>query len=901
MFLENYRFKYPWRNYQANVLAELDTHMHDDKLNVVAAPGSGKTILGLEIVRRLNKNVLILSPTLTIKNQWIDRFLTLFVQDNPVPDFISTDIYNLNRFNVATYQGLHFAHRRRKIEETLEAEAAEEETAKTSIQARGTNIDYDLINALKANKIEVIVLDEAHHLRSTWWKSLTDVIKALDGVKLISLTATPPYDVEKSEWDKYVNLCGPVDCEISVPELVATDDLCPHQDYVIFNKLSREEEKIILDMQHKFQDFAERLLCNRELIEALASMPELTQYTEHEEKILENPKYYSSLLIFLHAVGETIDKKIVRGLGGGAAVPSLNMEWLEIMLQGILFDDQTLLANHRTVIETLRDDLTRIGGAEKKSVTLQGSNPLKKLMASSIGKMDSIVDIATREYAYLQEDLSMIILTDYIRREALGQETYNKIGVVPIFQKLIQTEACPPAAILTGSLKVIPVALIPFVQEKLPECEFNDTHLEGYVSIKISDRYKNQLVGIITQAVIEKKINIVVGTVALLGEGWDCPAVNSLVMASSVGSFMLSNQMRGRAIRRSKTDPNKVANIWHLVSITRHEYKRMLFSELELSNYHILQRRFQGFVGIAYTEDLIQNGLERLEIVDEQMLLEAHEQINERMFQLARDRAETRRRWKAILALFGGEDIKMVNTLQGDAAKEERLKTFAFYDLQSMMLGLIIAAVIYLFGIPALFIWMELPEAGEVIIESVVAGLGIVWQLYFIVRLIGHYNPVKNMQNIGDAVLAALQELGAIQTQKGLVANRIEKIRVNWNQSNRATLYSAKLHGATVYENNLYIKCVQEIYRRIDNPRYVLMVKNRIRISYFNVPGLFANNKGNAEMFYRHWKRCVGTSKLVYTRSAMGRRVLLDARKGSFDYDERFFERKRAVRGDWWR
>lgn len=91
MFLESYSFKYPWRKYQANVLAELDKRMHADKLNVVATPGSSKTILGLEVVRRINKNVLILSPTLTIKNQWIDRFRTLFVQDNPIPDFISTN------------------------------------------------------------------------------------------------------------------------------------------------------------------------------------------------------------------------------------------------------------------------------------------------------------------------------------------------------------------------------------------------------------------------------------------------------------------------------------------------------------------------------------------------------------------------------------------------------------------------------------------------------------------------------------------------------------------------------------------------------------------------------------------------------------------------------------------
>ena len=35
-----------------------------------------------------------------------------------------------------------------------------------------------------------------------------------------SLTATPPYDTDAREWDNYEALCGPIDCEISVPELI---------------------------------------------------------------------------------------------------------------------------------------------------------------------------------------------------------------------------------------------------------------------------------------------------------------------------------------------------------------------------------------------------------------------------------------------------------------------------------------------------------------------------------------------------------------------------------------------------------------------------------------------------------------------------------------------------------
>ena len=894
MFLENYQFKYPWRKYQANVLAELEQHMQDNQLNIVAAPGSGKTILGLEVVRRLNKNVLILSPTITIKKQWVDRFLTLFVGDHPAPDFISTDIYDLKRFNVATYQGLHFAYRRKKIfEETIS-----EEEEGTSTNIRGTNIDYDLIAELLAKKIEVIVLDEAHHLRSAWWKSLTDVLQSLPDIKTISLTATPPYDVDKSEWEKYVQVCGPIDSEISVPELVATKDLCPHQDFVIFNKLSKEEEKTALNIQGRFHDYAEKLQINQDLIKALASKPELNHYASHEEKILENPKYYSSLLIFLHAVGEKVNQKMARALGGGKNIPALTMEWLEIMLQGVLFDDHELLLSHPELLKDLRDDLNKIGGIEKKRVMIQNNSELKKLMASSVGKMASIVEIARREYACLQADLSMVVLTDYIRMEALGQEKYNKIGVIPIFKKIIAAKISPNVAILTGGLKVIPVSLMAFVQEKLPECDFYEIDISGYVSIKIREKYKNQLVGIITEAVNEKKINIVIGTVALLGEGWDCQAVNSLVLASFVGSFMLSNQMRGRAIRHSKNDPTKVANIWHLASITRHDYGRQnLFAGLDLSDYRTLKRRFRGFVGIAYTENLIQNGLERLEMVPEQNLLKEHEQVNQNMYQLAKRRDETRRRWQEILALFGDEAIKIVNTLEGKAA-EERFMTFASYDLQNLILGLLamIALSIWYFVAAA-----EVSTTGEIL--AVAIGLAIsLWEFYFIGKLIGRYNPVKNMSKVAAATLIAMQELGVVQTPSGLVSSRVEKTKVNWDQDRTINIYSTKLHGATVYENNLYIKCVQEIYQRIDNPRYLIMVRNRVnfRTSYFNVPTIFAVNKTNAEIFYQHWKKRIGKGKLVYTRNQEGRKALLDARKGSFDYNEKFFERKRAVKQENW-
>ena len=51
-FPASVEFVWPWRNYQGRVLSELDLHLDDNHLHIIAAPGSGKTVLGLEVVRR---------------------------------------------------------------------------------------------------------------------------------------------------------------------------------------------------------------------------------------------------------------------------------------------------------------------------------------------------------------------------------------------------------------------------------------------------------------------------------------------------------------------------------------------------------------------------------------------------------------------------------------------------------------------------------------------------------------------------------------------------------------------------------------------------------------------------------------------------------------------------------
>ncbi|MBO4516203.1 hypothetical protein J5751_01930 [bacterium] len=60
---------------------------------------------------------------------------------------------------------------------------------------------------------------------------------------------------------------------------------------------------------------------------------------------------------------------------------------------------------------------------------------------------------------------------------------------------------------------------------------------------------------------------------------------------------MLSNQMRGRAIRANKATPNKTANIRHLASFSEVPSGGITSEKnYDFSDYYALERRFKSFV-----------------------------------------------------------------------------------------------------------------------------------------------------------------------------------------------------------------------------------------------------------------------------------------------------------------
>ncbi|HPX59311.1 MAG TPA: DEAD/DEAH box helicase family protein [Bacteroidales bacterium] len=905
-FPKDIKFKYDWRRYQKRVLSELEGHLDDNHLHIIAPPGSGKTVLGLEVAIRLNKPTLIFAPTVAIRNQWIQRFCELFLQTNERPDWISRDIRNPEFLTVVTYQALHAASTNTMIDEDSEISDTEEESENGENGKTVKTIDTkEIVKSLKEKGIETIIVDEAHHLKNEWWKCLNLIKRALNPT-IVGLTATPPYDVTYNEWQRYIDLNGPVDAEISVPELVVENDLCPHQDYIYLSEPTEEESKLIQDQRSKAEKVFEELKKDEVLIKALMNHPIYLNPTENLNWIYNNLACYSSVLIFLNSIGKLVTVTHLEIIGNKKfRIPQLNYEWLEILLSFYLFEDKENFIAYGEHREKLLNKLKRNGLLERKTINFQHNQRVNRLISSSLSKLQSIDNIVDIEYKTLGNNLRMVILTDYIRREFLTNEkqnnlVLNKIGVLSIFEQLRRTnDKNMKMGVLSGSLVLIPKTALNALTEtsrKLGVENLSFSNLaydNNYLIVNSNEKLKHVIVQLITQIFEQGEIEVLIGTKSLLGEGWDAPTINSLILASFVGSYVLSNQMRGRAIRSDRKNPDKTGNIWHLICVDH-------TANNGGDDLHLMKRRFKSFVGINNNEGAwIENGINRLNLPKYFTKLDI-ENYNEKTIQIASQRENLKNKWKD--ALLNGvtltEEIKVPFPEDKDYKEITSLYYYKTIGYLLAVLGASLLTFLQSF-LDALSKSAQSIRSREDLFQFLMyfGIVGVVLfgrRFYKTFRILIKYRDIsKDVQQIGEALLESLIKVGAIQTE-------YSKLFVKSSVDNAGAIY-CHLDGGTTYEKSIFIKALQEILACIDNPRYLiirksLFVKVISQKDYHAVPEIIGQNKKSAEYFERQWKRFVGSCKLIYTRTIEGRKILLKSRINSLSSE---FEEKTERINKW--
>lgn len=346
---------------------------------------------------------------------------------------------------------------------------------------------------------------------------------------------------------------------------------------------------------------------------------------------------------------------------------------------------------------------------------------------------------------------------------------------------------------------------------------------------------------------------------------------------------MLSNQMRGRAIRTDREQPDKTGNIWHLACIFPKERGQQSNTDAE-GDYEMLERRFESFLGVSCREDVIESGIGRLDIPKITSKYEV-DKANRMMLERAKDRNALRQRWNQSLQEVRNQmEIEQIDEI---AAKE--IETgYIFINAVCIEIIQVILAILLMSGRMMAQKLGNHPAFLLLGIALLAAFAGIVYQG---IRLFKFSTPARRMKQLSEAMLDALRECGELEDGAHC---RTEV------ESFNGFVVGTWLKGGTTRDKTTYSACMEELWGVIDNPRYLLIREKIFGTSRecYSVPEIFGRQKERALIFEKHMKRALGPYHVVYTRTPEGRKLLLKERTRSFvNQNQSLLQGKKIAKG----
>ncbi len=324
--LADLQFRYPLRRYQKEILALVDIKIArgEKQLHIVAPPGAGKTIIGLQLVSQFKCNSLIICPNTTIQSQWgqkAELFLPPELEAYGVEHLVGNhEERPLKPITLLTYQVLStpgseleyldkLAHKswldelvrgtsisageaELRILELMQnnpkAYAKEMSRHVSRLRRKLTDVldlkdvlhanALDLLQALRRQAFGLVIFDECHHLTDYWAAVMTHLVKQLPDPVVIGLTGTPPEGKSVNQENRYLTLVGDIDYQVPTPALVKEGGLAPFQDLVYFTEPT-EKEMAYLEGQHEafhelLQELAQPAESDAQELEAIPTSEE---------------------------------------------------------------------------------------------------------------------------------------------------------------------------------------------------------------------------------------------------------------------------------------------------------------------------------------------------------------------------------------------------------------------------------------------------------------------------------------------------------------------------------------------------------------------------------------------------------------------------------------------------
>ena len=386
----------------------------------------------------------------------------------------------------------------------------------------------------------LVILDEAHHLGAAWGREL--LAQLTPDHRLLGLTATPP---EGSEgWDQFLQLVGRHPVEVPAPPLVRDGHLSPFVDLVwpVIAELDdldglREADQALREVE-RIHERELGLFTERRLREDLW---ELT-----EDRFARNKGLLVALCRVRHAWGR--------------ALPTDMLVDAELTAKPTLHDRVLVLWDFGADRDDVRRAIRVAGFRRAGSGLVLSIDVAYRNLAASTSRLAGMVEILALESRTRTDWMRALILTD---RDVEG----GKLSAREVLCALVShpvTDALDPI-LVTGKAFWVDDDLWPRIEPQLPGVSCRDVGDHKEVDIShwpVADRVA-AVTGLLTRGVTR----CLVGTRHLLGEGWDCPAVNCVVDLTGIAAPVTVNQVRGRALRHDPADPGKVASLWEVIAV----------------------------------------------------------------------------------------------------------------------------------------------------------------------------------------------------------------------------------------------------------------------------------------------------------------------------------------------
>jgi superfamily II DNA or RNA helicase len=929
----------PLRRHQREALTVLSESIAADQRRswIVLPPGAGKTRVGIDHARLLLEeekigSAVVFGPNTAIQGQWEDEWNRQCART----DSVSTDPTRADYgpagtgrdlsavFTALTYQSLAVFDDDRQPGGSLLDELAPGGRA--------------LVEALTGRGPLLLILDECHHLLEVWGRLLTDLLDLLPEVWVLGLTATPPGTMSAAQRELVTGLFSEIRYAASIPALVKEGDLAPFADLVWVTTPTPEEENWLAAQTERHMQFITSILePDRGSIGFLEWADQRFLGTRAESvdwatMSRSQPELCDAALRLHHAQ--------LLSLPPGARPGEQHRRDPDTDDWALLIDDwmrHHLLvsadaADHE-LAEAIKRALPAIGCRWTRHGITAGRSPVDRVLSYSASKPHACVDIVSTEAGNLGQRLRMLVLCDVESASATLSADVRTVldkrsgSALLTLETLIDDPRTEDQNPLLVSGRT--VAAAPEVLESLrTHIADSDPALASRLHItepaagvsRLDGRWTSRdWVPHVTAFFSLGGTQVLIGTRALLGEGWDAPAVTGLIDLSSATTSTAVTQTRGRALREDPHWAQKVALNWTVVCISPDHPRGD-------QDWNRLVRKHDGFFGTDSTGEIV-DGVAHIDPAFSAFgpPEEPSDAINARMIIRSETRAEVAQRWDVggqyrdeeirsvrITPALGGEDVHIAdvparndesgdfdsNGTDGSADADGIIPAprHAHGDPGRLLpFTLTPAAATTWLGLGLLCILLAVITSGTASLVSAFFAVGFILSLPTLAAVAGKrrrnlYSAPPTVAEIAGAIADALNAQGL--STRGADAVRL---RVDDRGELRCHLDADPASAET------FALALDEAVSPIADPRYLLPswhlgprppglaglwaqlrtglgAPQQEQPVWMCVPSVLGAKKERAQAYARAWSSWVGGGEAVYTRNPDGAGTLVSVR-----------------------